>query len=38
MTARPPVISMVIPFYNEADNVDILYDRLATVLDATHCA
>jgi len=38
MNARPPLISMVVPFYNEADNVDILYDRLATVLDGTHCA
>ena len=38
MNARLPVISMVIPFYNEAGNVDVLYRRLATVLDATYCA
>ncbi len=33
MNEHLPVISIVIPFYNEAGNVDVLYRHLATVLD-----
>ncbi len=32
-TSKSPAISIVVPFYNEADNIPELYDRLKKVLD-----
>ena len=31
---EPPVLSVVVPCYNESDNVDTLFERLESVLDA----
>ena len=36
-TLSPPTLSLVVPCYNEADNIDTLQARLATVLDGLGC-
>ncbi|MBF0188230.1 MAG: glycosyltransferase family 2 protein [Magnetococcales bacterium] len=33
MSYTPPTLSIIIPFYNEADNIETLFARLCTVLE-----